>query len=75
MIELKAGMRFGRLTTHKKSVRSFWVCYCDCGSIREASAASLWAGTTRSCGCLKRDISGDRMLDYSGDASKFRSNK
>jgi hypothetical protein len=71
MIELKVGMRFGRLVTHTKSVKSFWLCYCDCGSLKEVSASALWAGTTRSCGCLKRDVNSDRMQGYSGDPNRF----
>ena len=73
MIELKVGQRFGRLVTHTKSVKSFWLCYCDCGKLKETTASALWSGGIRSCGCLKRDVSSDRMIDYSGDASKFRS--
>jgi hypothetical protein len=70
-IELKVGMRFGRLVTHTKSVKSFWLCYCDCGSLKEVTASALWGGNTKSCGCLKREVNSDRMYGHSGDVNRF----
>lgn len=34
----------------------YWVCRCDCGTIREVSPHGLLYGTSRSCGCLKREV-------------------
>lgn len=54
------GQKFGRLTaiemTDKRINKSVvWKCKCDCGNECEVIAASLRAGRTRSCGCLKEE--------------------
>lgn len=68
-----AGQRFGRLMVTRKGQRrgasgrnTYWECKCDCGNIKEIWSASLCGGTTKSCGCLRRDflfkdISGQRF--------------
>lgn len=71
-IKLKAGMRFGRLVTHTKSTGSFWLCYCDCGTMKETTASKLWSGGIRSCGCLKRDVNSEKMYTYSGNCTNFK---
>ncbi len=58
-IEL-TGKRFGRLTvlglgyTHKNKV--YWYIKCDCGNIKTTQGNNLKSGSTRSCGCLQREI-------------------
>ena len=42
-------------TTGKKYV--FWECKCSCGKTIEVNGTSLKTGQTKSCGCLKREIS------------------
>lgn len=56
------GKRFGRLivlrkTTRRNDHRMHWLCRCDCGKENEISGRSLLRGTSRSCGCLKIEIS------------------
>lgn len=58
------GERFGRLTVVKKSdkkykgdAHQFWFCHCDCGKEKEIYDRSLITGSTKSCGCLGREIS------------------
>ncbi len=50
------GQRFGRLVAIRpigKRGKGFaWLCRCDCGQTREATAAQLLEGIVRSCGCL-----------------------
>lgn len=53
-----AGKRFGRLVAlyrtkrpEGKSKGTYWVCQCDCGTIRSFDAGSLTAGRSTSCGC------------------------
>lgn len=51
------GKKFSRLTVLnigvKKGDRVYWVCKCDCGTIKEIMGHSLKRGVTKSCGCLK----------------------
>lgn len=60
------GQRFGRLVAleyigkrnvgvKKKYTVPIWKCQCDCGNICEVSLYQLTSGSTKSCGCLKRD--------------------
>lgn len=50
------GMRFGRLTVISivEKSKSLWNCKCDCGSEIKLYT-SQFLGTTKSCGCLKRE--------------------
>jgi hypothetical protein len=61
LTENLAGKRFGRLCViaHDIDAKSgggaFWVCKCDCGSVRTVAACSLKSGATLSCGCFHRE--------------------
>ena len=60
------GQRFGRLTVLERdgsytlysgdSVPT-WVCKCDCGTECIVMGRNLRSGATRSCGCLRREVS------------------
>lgn len=62
-----AGRRYGRLLVigrskqKTKSGERLWECKCDCGSTTNVRADGLKRGTTRSCGCLARELSSQRM--------------
>lgn len=61
-----AGMRFGRLTVVEFAGRngqrnSLWKCACDCGGEVVAPEYRLQNETTRSCGCLARELSAARI--------------
>lgn len=58
------GMRFGRLVALARvddKVNQYnepiylWRCQCDCGKVTEARRGNLLGGSTRSCGCLRRE--------------------
>jgi hypothetical protein len=55
------GMRFGRLTVvgrgFNRNKRVTWRVLCDCGSVIEVASVELRIGHTRSCGCLRREVS------------------
>jgi len=61
------GEKFGRWTaieiTNKRSSRGevFWKCLCECGTIREVKKSKLSDGTSKSCGCLRRELSSVRQ--------------
>lgn len=57
------GQRFGRLTVIEraesrrlgKQLKTFWLCRCDCGNMKEVSATNLQTGCSRSCGCIANE--------------------
>lgn len=57
-VKNKAGQRFGRLVVKeidltKASRKTFWICQCDCGNVVSIRSDTL--GTTKSCGCIKKE--------------------
>lgn len=54
------GQRFGRLTAIEIDERgergkTYWICECDCGNIKSVRSDLLTRGSTKSCGCIKRE--------------------
>lgn len=55
------GQRFGRLQVlemHRVSEpksKIFWTCKCDCGNEVDVETVNLVHGSTKSCGCYRRD--------------------
>lgn len=61
--------QFGKLTVKEKAERSgYWLCDCDCGTKGvQVSASSLVKGSTKSCGCLRKEVCGKyNYEDFSG---------
>lgn len=63
------GMKFGRLTvlsyipgTKKKGNK--WVCKCDCGNLTEVYHNALTRNVSKSCGCLRKEVSGKTNLQH-----------
>jgi hypothetical protein len=55
------GQRFGRLLAVRPTIQRqhrsvVWECLCDCGSTVFVRSSSLTGGFTKSCGCLKKEI-------------------
>lgn len=53
--------RFGRLLVVSKCGNNkhgdiLWKCVCDCGNETTTTSKYLVSGTTRSCGCLRKDV-------------------
>lgn len=64
-----AGQRFGRLLVVCKATDvgaryTSWLCACDCGVTSEILTGNLNNGTSRSCGCLKREVASKRFLTH-----------
>lgn len=61
------GQRFGRLVALEdcgkrgKGGHVYFLCRCDCGNLKEVSANSLRMKKIKSCGCLMREKSRERM--------------
>lgn len=70
MIDI-AGQRFGRLVAiryvRKDAIRNaIWLCRCDCGGTIETRSTRLRTGRTKSCGCLRVEVSRRIGLTSSG---------
>lgn len=57
---IPAGTRFGRWTVVRTADMPgksgiYYICRCDCGTVRNVRSSELFRGKTRSCGCLHAD--------------------
>jgi hypothetical protein len=60
---------YGRWTViHKDTTkkRAHYICRCKCGTIRSLLEWNLKLGNTKSCGCLKKELRGDRSPNWKG---------
>lgn len=62
------GKTFGRYTVLKRDAtkpkgRVYWECKCECGEIKSIRADHLISGKIKSCGCLQKEIVGEKQLD------------
>jgi hypothetical protein len=69
----RADERFGRLTVKRFHRRDqnwnyFWWCSCDCGNEVIVQYSNLANGSTRSCGCLKRETTAARSTKHGRQA-------
>ena len=63
------GRRFQRLTAIRYVGKNtncchFWGCRCDCGKETVVMTSNLTRGTTRSCGCLQREVVTNRNTTH-----------
>jgi hypothetical protein len=62
------GKSFERWTvlsfSHKEGKAVYWLCRCACGTERAVFVGDLKRGGSRSCGCLKREDSHNRLLKH-----------
>ena len=64
-----SGEQFGRLKVLSRepgSGRVKYLCQCDCGNTRIVAADKLRSGHTRSCGCLRSEVSAARATRHGG---------
>lgn len=60
------GQKFGRWTALERIVKpgkreNYWLCQCECGTIKEVMGRNLRNGRSKSCGCYKKEVDGERM--------------
>ena len=65
------GQKFGRLLvtkfTETRNGNLYWETLCDCGNKSVVAGMSLKKGTTRSCGCLHKELASERKkIDLTG---------
>ena len=66
------GERFGRLSVvgiaekppNSKNRHSRWLCRCDCGNMVVVASDKLTNGNTKSCGCLRLEVSTEKIKKY-----------
>lgn len=71
----RVGQRFGRLVVEERAQdyiakngnhHVMWRCRCDCGNTTIADSCQLSSGKTKSCGCLKNDVSSETHTKHGG---------
>lgn len=71
------GQKFGRLTVlHRDESKPkgtvYWVCQCECGTIKSISTQTLRNGGCQSCGCLQRERTSEAgLVDLTGQQFGF----
>lgn len=60
------GQTFGRFSVVRlyASKPTRWLCLCSCGAERAVLAGNLCQGFSKSCGCLKKDLTVARFLKH-----------
>lgn len=61
------GQKFGRWTALERVIKpnnrnTYWRCQCECGTIKEVMGKNLRNGRSTSCGCYKKEIDSERMI-------------
>lgn len=61
-----SGEKFGRWVAQKVVGRAtgagtLWECVCECGVTKAVNRRSLIRGESKSCGCLRKEMTGDRF--------------
>lgn len=61
------GQKFGALTviefSHRKNNRTYWICKCDCGTVKVYRADFLKGKGFHSCGCVSKEKSRERCRE------------
>lgn len=71
------GEKFGRLTIlgrddeRSTHCRTYIKCQCECGKIVSTERYGVIHGTTKSCGCLMRELNSQTMVDNIRKAKKY----
>lgn len=48
--------------SHHKGGHCYYLCQCDCGTVKKVRVESILSGASKSCGCLKKSILSERSL-------------
>uniref|UniRef100_A0A6H2A3J7 HNH endonuclease n=1 Tax=viral metagenome TaxID=1070528 RepID=A0A6H2A3J7_9ZZZZ len=68
-IDLPLGQKFGRWTIISEAVKNYrgdsmWNCICDCGRETAVQGRSLQIGSSKSCGCLQKEVASARHFKH-----------
>jgi len=67
------GKQFGRLTVLSRVDKRHWLCLCTCGETKVIQDSNLRAGTSQSCGCLRREIARGQIAVLRRDHPEIKS--
>lgn len=67
------GERYGRLLIIKLLPNGKILCRCDCGNTQMMERSNIRSGATRSCGCLRNEISARRLKTHGETLHGYRS--
>ena len=70
-MDMKPGVRFGRLTVVQDRGAKCVECRCDCGRVKITSRRYLRRGWTTSCGCLHREMLSKMATTHGGSGSRL----
>ena len=59
----------------RRKGHAFWLYQCICGTRKIIQQSSVNRGLSRSCGCLKKEITVRRNIEQKGFQNKNKSNK
>lgn len=69
------GQRFGSLTVieraENRNGRPYWLCKCDCGTIKEVRGQHLRYGKIVSCGCVGRENCRSSHITHKGTKTRL----
>lgn len=72
----ETGNRYGRLTVVSRcgslKGQAAWICRCDCGETVTTRGVSLRTGNTKSCGCIRSEVTRAAQLLPPGRAARNR---
>lgn len=73
------GKRFGKWTVIERAKnrgsQTYWKCMCDCGQIKDICGRALTNGSSKSCGCAKREFISKSFMQKSEDLTGKRFGK
>ncbi len=81
LAEVRPGRRYGLLKVVEEAdpyiwrgriARRRWVCECSCGGLSEVREDSLRQAHTRSCRCLRNELTRERQTRHGGRANESR---
>ena len=48
----------------KKGMHNYWLCKCECGTVKSVNGQSLRKGKSMSCGCLQKELASQKGCSH-----------
>lgn len=58
--------RWTVLSEVRRNGRKYYICRCECGTVKEVYYRSIESGVSESCGCLRRELGRAKGVDLTG---------